>query len=367
MVPAQCSSIVLRALAHIEGDQLPESFTLRIESDWGESWLVSDSNPRTSSEPDIEAILDVKNPQAVRLWWPHGIGLSSVAALHRFTFTLSVNGTLVDVQTIQVGIRTVETRLDELQGQRFKVNGQDVYMVGGNWIGTDQALRYSASEERYCDELELHRYAGLNLIRVWGGGTAERDQFYDCADRIGLLVYQEFWMTGDNNGRWAGNYSWPLNYDAYLANVEDTVKRLRKHPSLLFYGGCNECLAPRDSPWFPNPPGAISDGIQIIIDAFDPGRFYIPSSMGGVRQCVKPWAAMLVLDVSVSLPGALTSVFHRGIPLIRSVTHRFTTTEPIRWQVLMVPMECCSLLHTLTGILDYPRMQSSAFNQRLAV
>ena len=121
------------------------------------------------------------------------------------------------------------------------------------------------------------------------GGVAEQSQFYSCADRLGVLVFQEFWMTGDNNGRWAGNYSYPLDYDAYLANVEDTVKRLRRHPSLLFYGGCNECSAPRNSSWAPNPPRPINGGIQRILERFDPRRFYIPSSMGGVsatKLCV---------------------------------------------------------------------------------
>jgi mannosylglycoprotein endo-beta-mannosidase len=185
--------------------------------------------------------------------------------------------------SISVGIRTIETFLDDqIQGQRFRINGADIYLVGGNWIASDQMLRYSASTSRYCNEIALHKHAGLNLLRVWGGGTAERTEFYECADQLGMLVYQEFWMTGDNNGRWAGQYSYPLDYEAYLANVEDTVKRLRRHPSLLFYGGCNECLAPPSSPWVPNPPRVIDDGIQALLRKYDPGRFYIASSMGGV-------------------------------------------------------------------------------------
>jgi mannosylglycoprotein endo-beta-mannosidase len=277
---SNCSKIVLWALARIEGGPLPPSASMRIETDWGETWLVSDT-----LGPDVQIELVVQNPEAVRLWWPHGVGIQTDALQHIFTFTLSLSGIVVDVKTIPVGIRTIETRLDpELQGQRFQVNGQDIYLVGGNWIGTDQALRFSASSERYCSEIALHRHAGLNLIRVWGGGTAERDQFYDCADRLGVLVYQEFWMTGDNNGRWAGNFSWPLDYNAYLANVEDTILRLRRHASLLFYGGCNECLAPRNSTWFPNPPYEVNHRSRSLLEQFDPGRFYIPSSMGGVRQ-----------------------------------------------------------------------------------
>ena len=41
----------------------------------------------------------------------------------------------------------------------------------------------------------MHRDMGLNLIRVWGGGIAERPEFYDAADEMGVLVMQEFWMT----------------------------------------------------------------------------------------------------------------------------------------------------------------------------
>jgi hypothetical protein len=262
--------------------------TLVVQSDWGETWNITVAR----SDVDIQKEVVVQQPKekGVKLWWPHGVGImdehENVAHLHKFTCTFVLaNGIVSDTKTIHVGLRTIETFVDdELQGQRFRINGHDIYLVGGNWITTDQALRYSASTERYCNELLLHKHAGLNLIRVWGGGVAETDQFYDCADRIGLLVFQEFWMTGDNNGRWAGNYSWPLDYDSYLFNIKDTVKRLRRHASLLFYGGCNECAAPRKSTWFPNPPQEIDSGIRSILNSHDPGRFYISSSMGGANK-----------------------------------------------------------------------------------
>ena len=55
-----------------------------------------------------------------------------------------------------------------------------------------------------------------------------------------MLVYQEFWMTGDNNGRMAGSYDWPVDHGAYLANVRDVIVRLRNHPCLFLYAGGNE-------------------------------------------------------------------------------------------------------------------------------
>lgn len=282
--PNECTFVRLRVLARIE-TFAQETFTrgevklhLKIQSDWGETWQFE-----VGTADDLQLELLVKQPEKVKLWWPHGVGLTDVAHLHSFSFSLTENDTLSDVKTINVGIRTVETSLDQdIQGQRFWINGKAIYLVGGNWIASDQALRFSASKDRYCNEIALHRHAGLNFLRVWGGGTAERDEFYDCASRIGMLVLQEFWMTGDNNGRWGGNYSWPLDYDAYLTNVEDTVKRLRRHASLLFYCGCNECLAPRNSTWAPNPPHTIDQGIQRLLKTYDPGRFYISSSMSGV-------------------------------------------------------------------------------------
>lgn len=263
-----------------DDNDLPTSGVLTVTSDWREQWQFPVS---LESGQLFNHQVVVKNPNAIHLWWPHGVGKEE-AHLHSFTFSLQINsnGMISDERQIQVGIRTIETYLDEhTQGQAFRINGQKVYLVGGNWIGTDQALRFSASTKRYCEELALHKHAGLNLIRVWGGGTAERDQFYQCADQLGLLVFQEFWMTGDNNGRWAGNYTWPLNYNSYLTNVQDTILRLRKHASLLFYGGCNECLAPADS--F-NPPSEIHQATKLMLDRFDPGRFYIPSSMSGPNK-----------------------------------------------------------------------------------
>lgn len=295
-----CSYITLRLLVHLEWSNAPgqerlwkisdasPNITLSIESDWGGVWSVSCFDcGESDGYVDLQQNMTVEDATSVRLWWPHGVGISNYAHMHNFTIRLLVNDKVTDIMTIPVGIRTIETYLDhDMEGQRFRVNHHDIYLIGGNWIGTDQALRYSASKQRYCDEILLHQYAGLNTIRVWGGSTAERDQFYECADQYGMLVYQEFWMTGDNNGRWAGNYSWPRDYTAYLVNVEDNVKRLRRHASLLFYAGCNECLSMRESPWAPNPPLLLDDGIRRIFEKFDPGRFYISSSMGGVRICI---------------------------------------------------------------------------------
>lgn len=216
---AECTEVILRILVTIatdgrdpsaEGDR--KGTTVLVKSDWGETWTLTVPPPSNDdgTSIDIREDVTVRQPSHVRRWWPHGIGARyPTAHLHSFSFTASPapdpsgTGSISDTRTIRTGIRTVRTYLDtHLQGQTFLINNRPIYLVGGNWIGTDQALRSSASLPRYRAEIALHRHAGLNLLRVWGGGSAETDRFYTVADRMGMMVWQEFQATGDNNGRW---------------------------------------------------------------------------------------------------------------------------------------------------------------------
>jgi hypothetical protein len=88
------------------------------------------------------------------------------------------------------------------------------------------------SDERTYAELRYTKQSGINMIRFWGGGIAESDYFYQLCDEMGLLVWQEFWMTGDTKH--------PHDKYLYLSNVESTVKRIRNHPSLAYYVSSNE-------------------------------------------------------------------------------------------------------------------------------
>eukprot|EP00931_Biecheleriopsis_adriatica_P115948 TRINITY_DN91681_c0_g1_i1.p1 TRINITY_DN91681_c0_g1~~TRINITY_DN91681_c0_g1_i1.p1 ORF type:complete len:582 (+),score=77.83 TRINITY_DN91681_c0_g1_i1:153-1748(+) len=88
-----------------------------------------------------------------------------------------------------------------------------------------------------------------------------------------MLVYQEFWMTGDNNGQFAGEFSWPLDHKVYIDNVRDTVLMLRAHPSLFWYGGGNELW-----PSSLSPPPDIHAATRLMIEELDGSRPYIQTS-----------------------------------------------------------------------------------------
>ncbi|WP_432483481.1 glycoside hydrolase family 2 protein [Kineococcus esterisolvens] len=175
----------------------------------------------------IAVDLDVHDPA---LWWPHGYGEQP---LHRMELT--VEGTTVETS---FGIRTVSTEAlpewssPEFYRWRFVVNGRPLFLKGANWCWTDPLAREPFDLDAHL--LDLTVRANLQLLRAWGGGIVERDEFYDECDRLGVLVWQEFPLC----------FGLPDATGTDLRVLDDQVprivRRLRNHPCLLLWGGGNE-------------------------------------------------------------------------------------------------------------------------------
>ncbi len=220
--------------------------------------------------------IKVENPS---LWWPNGMGPQPLYQM-KIEFLLS-DGTLLDSDMVTFGIRETSNTFDEkIKGQVFKVNGQKIFIKGGNWIASDALLRLS--RERYNAEIRLHAGMNMNMIRVWGGGLTERPEFYDACDKYGILVWQDIWISGDCNGEWndplkkesqARRKAYPDNHQLFLESVTDQVKMLRNHPSLYLWCGGNETLPP---------PDILKELKEKIFPVYDPGRFFLDMSTSPV-------------------------------------------------------------------------------------
>lgn len=168
--------------------------------------------------------LTMKNP---RLWWPVNKGPQN---LYELKMTVTVDGVVCDSVKTKFGIREITSDTNTPDKSRvFYVNGKRLFIRGTNWI--PEAMLRSSDERAYA-ELRYTRQSGINLIRFWGGGIPESDYFYQLCDELGLLIWQEFWMTGDTRH--------PQDKGTYLNNVESTVKRIRNHPALAYYVASNE-------------------------------------------------------------------------------------------------------------------------------
>ncbi|KAA6332232.1 Exo-beta-D-glucosaminidase [termite gut metagenome] len=174
--------------------------------------------------PDEFHQLIINNP---RLWWPIHKGAQN---LYEVKLTAYVNSVKCDEVRTKFGIREITSNQNTPDSSRvFYVNGHRLFIRGTNWI-PEAMLRHS--DERTYAELRYTYQSGINLIRMWGGGIAESDYFFQLCDELGLLVWQEFWITGDTRH--------PRDKVAYFGNVTSTVKRIRNHPSLAYYVSSNE-------------------------------------------------------------------------------------------------------------------------------
>lgn len=174
--------------------------------------------------------VSIENPH---LWMPNGWGEPS---LYKFTASLSVDGVEIAKQERNVGLRTVRVVMDDDEYGKsfyFVVNGKPMFAKGANFI-PDDALLPNVTQERYKRIFEDVKAANMNMLRVWGGGIYEDDEFYDEADRNGILIWQDFMFA-------CSSYPHdPLFVGRVEAEAEYNIKRLRGHASLAMWCGNNE-------------------------------------------------------------------------------------------------------------------------------
>jgi mannosylglycoprotein endo-beta-mannosidase len=187
-----------------------------------------------------------------KLWWPNGYGPQN---LYKLKLQFLADGDKVsDEENISVGVRQLTTEWNSrTESRQVNINGQKVFIKGGNWIVSDEMLRFT--DARYDAEVRFHRDMNLNLIRVWGGALIERPEFYEACDKYGMLVFQDMWGSGDCNGRWLDpmkledqwtRRKYPDDHNLYLESIKDQVKLIRNYPSLAMWCGGNEITPPED-------------------------------------------------------------------------------------------------------------------------
>ncbi|HXI71762.1 MAG TPA: glycoside hydrolase family 2 protein [Verrucomicrobiae bacterium] len=175
--------------------------------------------------PEEFKALTISEPH---LWWPLNKGGQF---LYHLTLEF-VQGKqpVSDRLETHFGIRDIRSDRDTPdQSREFMVNGKRLFLHGSNWVPEAMCRN---SPERTAAELRYTQQAGVNFLRLWAGGVAESDEFYDLCDQYGILVWTEFWLTGDTQ--------LPADRELYRANVTDTILRLRNHPSQAYYVSANE-------------------------------------------------------------------------------------------------------------------------------
>ncbi|GLU46237.1 glycoside hydrolase family 2 protein [Nocardiopsis ansamitocini] len=180
-----------------------------------------------------EVEVTVADPQ---LWWPRGYGEQPLYDLVVELDPAGGQGGLLEQWRRRIGFRTVglDTAADE-GGRRFAilVNGTPILVKGANWI-PDDCFVTRVGRDRYAERIDQATAAGMNLLRIWGGGRYESEDFYELCDERGVLVWQDFLFACA-----AYPEESPLAEEVE-AEAREAVVRLAPYPSLVLWNGNNE-------------------------------------------------------------------------------------------------------------------------------
>ncbi|MDR1542363.1 MAG: hypothetical protein LBU32_31185 [Clostridiales bacterium] len=185
------------------------------------------------AEAQAGGMLSIKI-QSPLLWWCNGLGEQP---LYEVEVNLASGDRVLDSWSRRIGLRRI--RLDSSedgQGRRmqFIINGAAIFAKGADWIPSDSFVsRTSKDNLRFY--IESAKRANMNMLRVWGGGYYESDDFYDLCDEMGILVWQDCAFAC---------CEYPLDDPEYMENVRQEIisnaSRLRHHASLALWCGNNE-------------------------------------------------------------------------------------------------------------------------------
>jgi beta-mannosidase len=201
---------------------------------------------------------DLPHPE---LWQPWDRGFPHLYQLTFSLHPLAPSHQPFDSSTTRFGIRHID-----LDNWTLSVNGQREFVRGVNWVPAD-SLPGRLRRDDYAHLLGMARAAGVNLLRVWGGGLREKRAFYELCDELGLLVWQEFPFACSFLGYFPRDAGW-----LELAERECTamVQTTRNHPCLALWCGGNEFSPRRNRP--------LMERLARLVETHDGSRPFLPAS-----------------------------------------------------------------------------------------
>ena len=171
--------------------------------------------------PDRFSQLQFANP---RLWWPKQMGTPNLYSVH---LEFAINGHISDTSDSHFGIREITSQLNDQNRRVFTINGKRILIRGGGYT-SDMLLRYDPKQ--IDDQFRYVQDMGLNTVRL--EGKLESDDFFEKADRLGILVMAG-WSCCDHWEHWSG---WSADdYHIAKESLQSQIYRLRSHPSLLMW------------------------------------------------------------------------------------------------------------------------------------
>ncbi|HXM67745.1 MAG TPA: glycoside hydrolase family 2 TIM barrel-domain containing protein, partial [Candidatus Acidoferrum sp.] len=228
------TSELANAMAEIEIEaSQPVTAGVTVAHDEMSGAQIADGNQTLQLDAGMNHVSIPVRIVAPKLWYPVGYGAQN---RYRFSVAVRVGREVAARAETKTGLRSLQLRRapDEWgKSFEFVVNGISVFAKGADVIPFD-SFPNRVTPEIHRRILQAARDAHMNMVREWGGGYYESDDFYDICDELGIMVWQEFMFGGDMV---PGDVAFQENVKQ---EAIDQIKRLRDHPSIVIWCGNNE-------------------------------------------------------------------------------------------------------------------------------
>ena len=242
-------------------------------------------------EPAFQQYINIPN---AKLWYPHGYGDQPL-----YTVQLGSKRQTFGIRTVMIEERPDEKgsayyqkclelqnspsgkiydQNEDFSGFRLLINGIPILCKGANWVPSEP-FPSAETDQKISSLLSLAKEAGVNMLRVWGGGIFEKQHFYEECDKFGITVTQDFLMACGHYPEESEEFIHQLRKEAAFAAYE-----LRNHPCLVWWSGDNEnAVMGSDEDETYQGRSAIHEGIMPVLSRLDPHRRFLLSSPHGGR------------------------------------------------------------------------------------
>jgi beta-mannosidase len=219
-------------------------------------------------EQRLQTTRTIVKPQ---LWWSWDYGTPYLYEL-RSTLGGGLSGEARDT----FGIRSIR-RDDQWV---WYLNGRRIFPRGSNYISTQWLSQ--ADRAWYQRDLTLIKAANLNSVRAHA--HLERPEFYELADEMGLMVWQDFPL------QWGYTDALAFHRSA-IAQARDMVGLFFNHPSIIVW--CMQNEAPHAMTWMkrksPAQNQALGDALVAEARRLDPSRVHHRDSGTGDGHPYPGW------------------------------------------------------------------------------
>jgi beta-mannosidase len=209
------------------------SFTINLN----ENTLIENQNydfePESDNTIKVKFVIPITKIQIIP-WFPNGVADNTQTLYDLEVRLKNLKSKEVSSKKVRIGFKTIELIQDPIIPEGltfyFKINNKPFYAKGSNWIPANALSEY-VTKQYLRDLLESAKEANMNMLRVWGGGIYELDEFYELADELGIMIWQDFMFA-------CALYPTHPNFlKSVDTEVVQNVRRLQHHPSIAIWAG----------------------------------------------------------------------------------------------------------------------------------